>query len=980
MLEESKYSAPSQRPLVLLGLTLAVSLAPALWILLVPIPGPGPRQLPRTPIWDLTPGLLAWSTAGVCLFGSVLAWSLRTAPLGRLLRGVAGGLLVAAAAQMVLALMIFTGDDAAQPPDAASQVWLLARLSCTLAPLAAGWIVVRHRPPTLLGSTVTALVLSGIGSGTLLWAMLGTVTFEPVPRPWEFVPLLAIFATLFWVTRPLLRKGAQPSLIALELSLIPLAVAQVHAALAPFPDFGQQVAGCLALLASLILLVGLVLESRQTRGVDLELEALRQNLQRHRSDLDTSQRRLSGEIQVRKEMEVGLRMLRKAVETTQLGITLTDQAGEIIYANPAQAKMYGCEPGELIGQPANVFGPEGRRRPLKPADLGNLSGKQREGINVRRDGAKFPVRLSSDAVRDTRGQAVGVVTICEDITERKRVERELERRGAALEAVSFAAEWFLRSQDWQESLDQLLAELGRALDVSRIFVLESRNDGDDLMALRVVQSWSETADNRMPRGEAQPIQGPELDDLRRHLRTGKTWSGNTDQLPPWLTRSFVGEQSAELLLCPVFADDGPWGVIGLSEERGDRQWTVSEMESLSTAARILGAALVRQRHEEALRQSEERFRDLFENASDLIQSVDLEGRFQYVNRAWLRALGYTMAEVEQLNFRDVVAPDHLPHCIEIFQRVLQGETIDNLETALLTKRGEQILVEGSTSCYYRDGVAVATRGIFHNVTERREVDRLKSDFIAMVSHELRTPLTSIFASLQLLAGGTLGELPPPVRQLVEIADKNSRRLVRLVEDIIDVERIESGHIPFRWQVVDLLPIVEQALEANQAYAQQFGVTLRLDPRSVSAPVRVDTDRLMQVLTNLLSNAVKFSPQGGSVDIQLFDQGTTARVEIRDHGPGIPEEFRDKIFQRFVQVDSVHTRSKEGSGLGLSIARSIVQRLDGQIDFESQAGQGTVFYFEIPCRQEAPTLNPVEGWRERQRRHHGDSTHRSPADS
>ena len=956
MVRTSKYTAPPDpRPLGLLGLTLAVSLGPALWMLLVP-PGTSSGWPGESLVLELSQGLLAWWAAGTCLFAAILAWSLREITHGRLLRGTAAGLVVGAAAEGVLAMMLFastSANEAPIPPATLEEVWLLARLGCILAPLAAGWVLVRHDPPTWRRSAITALVVSALGVGTLLWAMLDESRTGLAPRPWELVLLIPLAATWWTVTRPLLRHRSRPFLLSLEFSLIPQGMAQIHAALSPLDGDGQNAAALLRLVALLILLLGMTLDQRRIQAGRRELEVLRRSLERQQTDLDSSQRRLSGEIQVRKEMEAGLRMLRKAVETTQLGITLTDTDGKILYANPAQARMYGCRPGELIGQPASIFGPEDRRRPISEKLLGTLSGLQREGVNLRHDGSRFPVRLSSDAVRDTGGQVVGIVTICEDITDRKRVERELERRGAALEAVSFSAEWFLRNRDWQESLDQLLAELGSALDVSRIFVLESQRQEGELVAMKALQEW--TREERVfPLGEEISIRGNNLEALRRVLRAGQAWTGDTRALPREFMEGLFGSRFAHLLLCPVTAGDVPWGVIGLSEERVERQWTVSEMESLSTAARILGAALARQRHEEALRQSEERFRDLFENASDLIQSVDLNGRFQYVNRAWLRTLGYTIKELEDLTFQDIVAPEHLPHCMEVFQRVLQGETVDSIETVFLTRRGERVFVEGSTSCYYRDGEPAATRGIFHNITERREVDRLKSDFIAMVSHELRTPLTSIYASLQLLAGGTMGELPQQIRQLVEIADKNSRRLVRLVEDIIDVERIESGHIPFRWQVVHLRNIVEQALEANDAYARRFGVSLALVDGEDNPPVRVDTDRLMQVLTNLISNAVKFSPHGGQVELEVRADGKLARAEIRDHGPGVPEEFREKIFQRFVQVDSVHTRSKEGSGLGLSIARSIVQRLEGKIDFHSRPGEGAVFFFEIPIWNQTET--------------------------
>jgi PAS domain S-box-containing protein len=235
-----------------------------------------------------------------------------------------------------------------------------------------------------------------------------------------------------------------------------------------------------------------------------------------------------------------------------------------------------------------------------------------------------------------------------------------------------------------------------------------------------------------------------------------------------------------------------------------------------------------------------------------------------------------------------------------------------------------------------------------DITTRKRHERMKDEFVATVSHELRTPMTSIAGSLGLLAGGAAGPLPDPAKRLLGIAHSNSQRLVRLINDILDIEKIESGQVVFALQPVELKGLVEQAMEANKGFAESFGVTVRLDAASAEAVVRVDPDRMTQVIINLLSNAVKFSPRGEEILVGVENKGTTTRVTVRDRGPGVPEEYRARIFEKFVQVDATDARQKGGTGLGLSIVQQIMVRLGGEVGLEPAPGGGTTFHVELPC--------------------------------
>ena len=230
-----------------------------------------------------------------------------------------------------------------------------------------------------------------------------------------------------------------------------------------------------------------------------------------------------------------------------------------------------------------------------------------------------------------------------------------------------------------------------------------------------------------------------------------------------------------------------------------------------------------------------------------------------------------------------------------------------------------------------------------DVSERKRLERLQDDFVATVSHELRTPMTSIAASLGLLLAGNPDSLPQPAAHLLQIAHGNCQRLVRMVNDLLDLKKLEAGRMPYRFERCEARPLLEKAIEANQSLAADSKVQLRLEAPSAPIVLYVDADRFIQVLTNLLSNALKFSPAGEDVVVALERHDAGVRISVRDHGIGIPDEFKPRVFQTFAQ----NTAAKGGSGLGLSIAHKIVAGLHGHIGFADAPGGGTVFYVDLP---------------------------------
>jgi PAS domain S-box-containing protein len=262
------------------------------------------------------------------------------------------------------------------------------------------------------------------------------------------------------------------------------------------------------------------------------------------------------------------------------------------------------------------------------------------------------------------------------------------------------------------------------------------------------------------------------------------------------------------------------------------------------------------------------------------------------------------------------------------------------------KDGTEFPVEvGLNPIRAREGLMVLS--VIVDISQRKQAERLKDEFVATVSHELRTPLTSISGSLGLLEGKWAITLPEPAARLLKIAHTNSQRLVRLVNDILDIEKIESGHVVFNLSRVAVRPLVESSIEENRGFAASHGVRVQLDPASADVDANADPDRLTQVITNLLSNAIKFSPADGEVLVAVARNENNVRIAVRDHGSGIPDEFKPYVFEKFVQADATNTRQKGGTGLGLSIVKQIIERLGGRVGFEDAPGGGTMFYVDLP---------------------------------
>ena len=336
---------------------------------------------------------------------------------------------------------------------------------------------------------------------------------------------------------------------------------------------------------------------------------------------------------------------------------------------------------------------------------------------------------------------------------------------------------------------------------------------------------------------------------------------------------------------------------------------------------------------------------VWENAVESILIVDESGHIEKANQAAAKLFQYPLEYFPELHIADLI-----PLLREAFiSSSLQTMKTEIREALGRCSSGKDLAIELSVSPVEIQDHKFFTF-IIHDVTERRKVEKLKSEFISTVSHELRTPLTSIKGALGIVTSGNAGELPPNVKNLLDIANSNAERLSGLVNDILDIEKLEFGKVQLKLKPQAIYPLLQQSLEQNSGYGTRYGVRLQLDSpteAAMSANVNLDSNRFLQVMANLISNAVKFSYLDGLVRVTLEIDQKMVKVSVIDEGAGVPDEFRSQIFQKFAQVDASDTRWRDGTGLGLSITKVIVERMGGKIDYHSRLGAGSTFYFTLP---------------------------------
>lgn len=501
---------------------------------------------------------------------------------------------------------------------------------------------------------------------------------------------------------------------------------------------------------------------------------------------------------------------------------------------------------------------------------------------------------------ESDGSRKGMVVVARDVTERRRTERALRQsreRLAEAQRIASLGNWELN----RDTGEVILSE-----QAFRIFGLEPR---DEALAYDVVAQFIAGA-----RGGAEA-------DLRSLLRQREQFSRD------YRIETADGERRIIYVTGRVEErrDGEPMVLKGVVQD-------VTEVREAESLKRRLG-------------------RILDESSNEILVFDANTLEFVQTNRGAKENLGYTDEELRQMTPMDL-SPTLTNR--EMFEALV--EPLRNSRKDIITYEGNHVRADGTS--YPVEVTIQLSRAedppvflsIVQDITERRNVERLKEEFVSVVSHELRTPLTPISGVLSLLASGQGGELSDRAQQMVDLALRNSNRLLYLIDDLLDLRKLSSDQMEFRMRELDVGAVVRDAVKVNESLADEMNVDFEIEERDRGLRVRADKERLTQVLTNLMVNAAKFSPDGSAVAIVVEENQGRARVSVVDEGPGITEEFRPRVFDKFAQADSSSTRSHGGTGLGLAICKSIVERLDGGIDFETTVGEGSTFFFELPLIQ------------------------------
>ncbi|WP_166507032.1 PAS domain S-box protein [Frigidibacter mobilis] len=604
---------------------------------------------------------------------------------------------------------------------------------------------------------------------------------------------------------------------------------------------------------------------------------------------------------------------RSIIDTAMVGILLLDAGGRILALNRAAEPIFGAAAAELIGRPLTDLVPiESIARLWLPsaAETAALSPQGRRFRIRRGDSLDVYIELQLNSWRTDDGQS-RFTAIIRDITVRQLAEMRLQ---------------------------QAERRLNMALTGAHIAVFD----------VNLVERTQIVSDNWLTLMGYPPETTASAAEIRRIWEEGV--HPDDRALVSEADRACIaGETERSVSQYRVRLPDG-------SQRWMRSEALVPEREDDGTALRLLGVQIdvtELQGALEALSRSEAQFRSVIELAPVGMALLDRDGRFMRVNEALCRFTGYDEDELCGSLMRDLASPETVTVDPAVMARLLDGSlAVHQSEYAYLRRDGRTVwgLLSISLAGGEPENQAVFIVQI-QDITDRKEMEQIKSDFVATVSHELRTPLTSIKGALGLVLGSMAGELPAQAERLLSIGQKNCDRLITLVNDILDLEKISSGQSRFTLVDCDIATLVEQSVAATQPFAAEFAVMLRTGELDAGLRALVDVDRFQQVMANLLSNAAKFSPRGGFVEVGVAREGDRVRVTVTDHGTGIPTDFRDRIFLPFSQADSSSTRAKGGTGLGLNISRQIVERMEGDIGFDSAPGE-TVFWFSLPLTSTA----------------------------
>lgn len=677
------------------------------------------------------------------------------------------------------------------------------------------------------------------------------------------------------------------------------------------------------------------------------------------------------------------RLLQPLLENAQDAIALVDDAGCFLDANLAACQLFGLSRQALLERTLPDF-----------IDAGN----GHEGLNLQTSQRQIgELRLVNSGpvpceVEYSLTPAVlphGHLLVLRDISRRKAaIEDELQRQRQRVELFSEVTLKIRQSLQLKEILHTTVTEVQRILRADRVLIYQVLPDGTGkTISEAVLPNYPTILDMEFPE-EVFPEAYHQLyaqGRVRAITDVHNPAAGLSECLVDFVNQFDIKAK----LIVPIVQNlnhngsashNQLWGLLIAHQCRSPRHWVDFELELMQQLADQISIALAqaqllerleeivevrtaelqdanrslkqeindRKQAEAALRQSEEQLRLITNALPVLIAYVDDQQQYRFNNNAYFDWLGKSPGEIYGSHLQHIWGAACYQRMQFYVDSALSGHTV-TYENEITLANGNQRSVDVTYVPHLDDQNTV--KGFFaltSDISDRKAIERMKDEFISVVSHELRTPLTSLHSALKILATGRLGSLSIDGQQMLEIADESTERLVRLVNNVLDLQRIESGKVIMDRQAHNAADFMIQAAEAMQAMAQQHGVTLVTQPQDLR--IWADADYILQALTNLLSNAIKFSAPGDTVWLTAEARQDEAVFRVRDEGQGIPADHLERIFERFQQVDSSDSRKKGGTGLGLTICRKIIEQHEGRIWAESTLGQGSTFSFTLPTLQ------------------------------
>ncbi len=618
--------------------------------------------------------------------------------------------------------------------------------------------------------------------------------------------------------------------------------------------------------------------------------------------------------------------------STEAALISTDVNGVIRLFNTGAERMLGYQAAELVGiaTPAQLHDPaEIRARALQlsqeyqlPIDGFDVfvykarhgTSETRQWTYIGKQGERKQVRLSVSAIRTEQGEIRGYLGVAIDITQLEQLHHALllseQRHRSMLENLPGVVYRCINDAQWtmlfiSDEVEKLTGYPARS------FIRNQKINFADLQVSEDLPLVREIVDRDLHNQARFSVEY-----RIRHANGAVRWVQE-------LGRG-IYDPHGELL----YIDGFIWDVTAQKE-----------------------AQL-------ALRAGEQKLASLYQLAplAILLSQFD-SGEILNVNPQWYQLSGLN-DEIPALPLPALLS--FSPAQLEARQQSLASQaSFGPIELELSHASGLQIPVVLSEVLIQNASGTAQVWSIIQDITERRRVEQMKNQFVSMVSHELRTPLTAISGALGLVSGGALGPLPDAMQPMLQIARDNSDKLTQLINDLLDIDKLVAGKMHFELQHCAVRELLTQSVQHNQPYADKFHTRLVLEP-GPDAVLLLDPMRFHQIMANLLSNAAKFSPPGSVVAVQTSWSGPRLRISVQDQGPGIPENFRARIFEKFSQADAVDARQRGGTGLGLAIVKELTNRLGGQIGFDSEAGKGSCFYLEFAMADMEPAATGAAG--------------------